>query len=85
MRSLLRFRITTKGGVFTRAFSASFTANPAVIKAWVSASPGLKDTNPEKPESWLRKFIIKPGGGAQYAEVEIDGRSNVVKVYVYWS
>ncbi len=79
------FSITTEGGPFTRAFRVYFSADPAVIEDWVDASPGLKDHEPERPEPKRRMFIIEPGGGAQYAEVEIDDKSNVVRVYVYWS
>jgi len=76
--------ITTQGNMFTRSFRVSFSAPKEDIARWTEESPGLRETQPEKQNS-QRKFVIKPGGGAVYAEVVIDDATNQVRTYVAWS
>jgi hypothetical protein len=78
------FVITPEGNMFTRAFRVSFSAPPEDIARWVNESPGLREEHPNK-EGSLRKYSIKPGGGAQHAEVVINDSTNQVRVYVAWS
>jgi hypothetical protein len=76
--------VTTHGNMFTRGFRVSFSAPKEDIARWAEESPGIKDTEPNK-EGSLRKYVIKPGGGAVYAEVVIDDATDQVRTYVAWS
>lgn len=76
--------ITTQGNMFTRGFRVSFSAPKEDIARWAEESPGLRETQPEKKGS-ERKYVIKPGGGAVYAEVVIDDATDQVRTYVAWS
>ena len=79
------FTITAEGSLFTRAFQAQFRASPEAIQQWIADSPGMQGVEPRFSSPNVRKFNIRPGGGAQHAEVEIDDATDVVRVYVYWS
>ena len=79
------FEMKTEGGMFTRAFRASFSASPKIISDWLSASPGISDSQKEIIRPNRIRYLIKPGGGAQHAEVEVDQEKGIVKIYVYWS
>jgi hypothetical protein len=76
--------VTTEGNMFTRSFRVSFSAPKEDIAQWADESPGLRETQPKK-EGPQRKYVIKPGGGAVYAEVVIDDSTDKVQVYVAWS
>jgi hypothetical protein len=78
------FVITTHGNMFTRSFRISFSAPKEDVARWMEESPGLRDTEPKK-EASQRKYVIKPGGGAVYAEVVIDDATDQVRTYVAWS
>jgi len=78
------FQISTTGSMFSRAFRASFKAEPAVIDSWLEKSPGVQDAEIEERGTTVI-YKIKPGGGAQHAEVKHDRRTNSVRVYTYWS
>lgn len=82
--SAQNFVITPVGNMFTRSFRVSFSAPAGDINRWVDESPGLRETQPVR-EGSLRKYRIKPGSGAQYAEVVIDDSNHQVRVYVAWS
>ena len=79
------FKITSEGSMFTRSFRVQFTATPEAIQRWIGDSPGMQGVEPSVPRPNVRNFNIRPGGGAQHAEVEIDDATDVVCVYVYWS
>ncbi len=79
------FKIKTEGGMFTRAFRASFSASPEIISEWLFASPGISDSEKEIISPNRIRYLIKPGGGAQHAEVDVDQEKCIVKIYVYWS
>lgn len=84
------FQIQTDGGPFTRAFRTSFIAPAADIERWLEASPGTKNPLPPEEVEYLRpsskrRILIRPGGGAQIAEVTIDYTYNRVEIYVAWS
>ncbi len=78
-------RASTAGGAFSRSFRVSFSAPAGDIERWLQASPGTREAAPTAPSPGQRHFAIKPGGGAQHAEVTVDDASGVVSVYVYWS
>jgi hypothetical protein len=79
------FTITTAGGMFTRAFRASFSASMADVERWLHDSPGTRDVAPERPSPTSRKYLIVPSGGAAHAEVTVEESSGAVGIYVYWS
>lgn len=79
------FAIRAEGSMFTRAFRASFSADPDVIEKWLDDSPGTRDVTPVAVPPSTRKYTIAPGGGAQGAEVLVDDEKHVVSVYVFWS
>ena len=79
------FNIRTEGSPFTRSFRSSFYLPKADLEKWIIASPGLVDSSNEVINNSTQKYIIKPGGGAQYAEVVIDSEKCFVEIYVCWS
>jgi hypothetical protein len=76
---------TTSGGLFTRAFTVSFSAPAADIERWLEASPGTREAQPSRLSAGKRHFAISPGGGAQHAEVTVNDSTGLVEIYVYWS
>jgi hypothetical protein len=83
--SAQNFAISRQGGMFTRAFRASFSAPTGDIEQSLRDSPGTRDIVPERPAPTTRHYLITPGGGAQHAEVNVDDGSGSVSIYVYWS
>ncbi|MFA5164759.1 MAG: hypothetical protein WC481_04275 [Candidatus Omnitrophota bacterium] len=79
------FNIKTEGSMFTRSFRGSFSAPKNVIESWIQKSPGFKDAKIEKIDEGIQKYIITPGGGANWAEVTINYLENKVDFYVCWS
>jgi len=75
--------VTTEGSMFTRSFRVRFHAAAEDIIEWVHGSPGLRETEPTS-EDGSKKYVIKPGGGANRAEVKISS-SGEVTVYASWS
>lgn len=82
--SKTKYNIYTEGNSFTRSFKSSFYLPKADLEQWIKQSPGLCDAEIETMEN-TKKYTIKPGGGAQYAEVVIDFKKCYVEIYVYWS
>lgn len=82
--SIKQFEISTAGNSFTRSFSSSFYVDKADLDGWIKASPGLQDAQIETTGS-TKKYIINPGGGANYAEAVIDFDKCFVEVYTAWS
>ncbi len=87
--SARNLKVTSEGSMFTRAFRITFRAPMEDIEDWIESSPGLRGTEPEIIGKSTKKYLIKPGGGAEYAEVVIETRGNgttgLVKVHTYWS
>lgn len=83
--SAQHFSVQSEGSMFSRAFRVSFTAPVSDIDGWLRESPGTREITPERPSPTTRRFLISPGGGAQHAEVTVDNRTGLVRVYVYWS
>ena len=77
--------ITIHGNMFTREFRTSFTASAPEIERWLKESPGIRETSPTVPSQGVRKFQIRPGGGAGRAEVSIDDAKHQVFIDVSWS
>jgi hypothetical protein len=83
--SATNISIETEGSSFTRSFRASFIAPKEDIQDWLSSSPGLQETTAEEVSDSIVWYSIKPGGGANRAEVTIDYGLNKVEIYVSWS
>lgn len=79
------FIINTEGSSFTRSFRCSFYLPKNDLDEWIRKSPGLKDAEIETVDPTKQKYIIKPGGGAGYAEAIIDSKKCFVQIYVSWS
>jgi len=75
--------IKVEGGIFTRTFRLSFRAPRRDIDIWIKESPGLMDAGQTYADG-KRKYMIKPGGGANRAEVTI-GDDDAVEIYASWS
>jgi hypothetical protein len=84
-KSATEFSIHTEGSMFTRAFRAEFVAPAPDLAPWIAASPGFSDAKVEQLGPHVKRYIIKPGGGAQWAQVEVNQSTGRVKIYVYWS
>ncbi len=78
------YNIYTEGNSFTRSFKSSFYLPKADLEKWIKQSTGLCDAEIEVIDN-TKKYTIKPGGGAQYAEVVIDFKKCYVEIYVCWS
>lgn len=81
--SKTEYNIYTEGSSFTRSFKSNFYLPKADLEKWIKQSTGLCDAEIETMEN-TKKYTIKPGGGAQYAEVVIDFKKCYVEIYVYW-
>jgi hypothetical protein len=77
-------QVDVKGSIFTREFVISFEAPPAVIRLWLTASPGPSSATPTTVGP-ITTYAIKPGGGAQFAEVKVDSSANRVVIHTSWS
>jgi hypothetical protein len=69
--------------MFTGGYVITFTAPTADVDAWLASSPGGHDAV-VKAEGETRRYLIKPGGGAAFAAVVIDGSTHVT-IRTYWS
>jgi hypothetical protein len=79
------FKIYTEGNSLTRTFKGSFTASKESIKKWTMQSPGIQDAKVEVISKDNKRYIIKPGEKAGYAEVIIDYETGKVNFEVSWS
>ena len=79
------FDINTEGGSFSRSFRTSFILPQEDLEKWIHNSSGLLDAEIKDISTSTKRYIIKPGGGAGYAEAVIDFMNNSVKLYVSWS
>jgi len=71
--------------MFTREFLISFSAQPDEIQTWLQNSPGILDAEAieEDGGGWI--YAIKPGGGAQFAELRLSPDRRRVSIRAYWS
>ena len=77
--------IQVKGGMFTRGFVVEFSASKESIAEWLSISPGTMDIQPQKTQQGDYVYGIKPGGGAQFAELILFEDGQQVRITTYWS
>lgn len=78
-------KIEITGSMFTRGFEITFTGTKEQVEEWVQTEPALKDIQKEDIGNSVYKYILKPQGGAQFAEVKIDMNNNTVTIRTYWS
>lgn len=79
------FIIQTEGSSFSRSFRSSFYLAKEDLDSWIKKSPGLQDAQIETVNTTTKKYVINPGGGAEYAEAVIDFDKFYVQIYTYWS
>jgi hypothetical protein len=79
------FAIEARGSMFTREFRASFRATGDSIARWLQDSPGTREATRTRTSQGRWTYSIRPGGGAQFAEVTVDDQTGVVTIRVYWS
>lgn len=77
-------QVDVKGSSFAREFVITFDAPPADIQQWIAASPGPSSATQSTAGS-ITSYAIKPGGGAQFAEVKVDSSKHRVVIHTYWS
>ena len=77
-------KVEVLGSVFTREFRITFTTDAATLQKWLAASPGTSEATPEESRG-VRTYHIKPGGGAEFSEVEVDDATGRVTIRTYWS
>lgn len=82
--SAANVQVDAKGTMFSREFIITFDASPAVIQQWLAASPGPSSATPSTTGA-ITTYAIRPGGGAQFAEVKVDASANRVVIRTYWS
>lgn len=77
-------QVDAKGSMFSREVVIRFDAPAAAIQRWIAESPGPSSAVQSTAGS-ITTYAIKPRGGAQFAEVTVDGSINRVVIRVYWS
>lgn len=76
--------VDIRGSMFTREFVIEFAAPKDDIAAWLNASPGTADALLQV-DTPSQVISIKPGGGAMFAEVQVDWSSGRVRIRTFWS
>lgn len=77
--------VETKGSMFSREFTLTFTGERKDILAWLNASPGTQNPYRDSASVLDMHQTISPGGGAQFAEIAISEQGTKVVIHVYWS
>lgn len=72
------------GSLFTVEFVVEFRAPLADIEKWLQESPGTTSVAPTVLDG-VRRYPINPGGGAQFAELEVNEKTGHVRIRTYWS
>ncbi len=80
-----RFNVRVTGSMFTRQFKVDFELPRPEIDAWLAACPGIQDAKVDQRGRGLKHYEIKPGGGAQHAEMTVNEEKCTVSINVYWS
>jgi len=75
--------LVSSGSMFTREFVVEFTCPKSALKKWIDNSPGLLDAV-QKKKGDIIIYSIKPGAGAQFAELTVNWQTNHVIVKTYW-
>lgn len=78
-------RVTHGGSMFTREFIVEFKAPAKDVERWLKESPGTKDVKPIAWQDGTLCYKIKPGGGAQFAELTVTKRGTAIMIRTYWS
>ena len=76
--------VETVGSPFTREFKLSFQLSEAQLEQWLSDCEGISDAEIFQ-EGEITRYAIRPGGGAQFAEVRVNRSTGEVVVRTYWS
>ncbi len=76
---------SSEGNSFTREFSIEFSGPRKEIEKWLQASPGIMDAERTVLADRSIRYRIKPGGGAQFAELILSAQKTRVFIHVYWS
>jgi hypothetical protein len=76
--------VETFGSPFTREFRLSFHLSEAQLEQWLSECEGISDAKIFQ-EGVFTRYAIRPGGGAQFAEVRVNRSTGEVVVRTYWS
>ena len=76
--------VETVGSPFTREFRLSFYLSEAQLEQWLSDCEGISDAKIFQ-EGEITRYAIRPGGGAQFAEVRVNRSTGEVFVRTYWS
>ena len=82
--SSLRVNVDTSGSMFSREIQLSFRADRDQLHRWLLESDGISDAKVSTKGS-VTLYDIRPGGGAQFAEVRVDESTGHVIVRTYWS
>jgi hypothetical protein len=77
-------RVEVKGSAFTREFVITFSASSPAVQQWIAASPGPASAQ-QTVAGGITVYAIKPGGGAEFAEVRVDSSTGTVVIRTYWS
>jgi hypothetical protein len=78
-------QIENEGGMFSRGYRISFQASIEEIDSWIKKSPGTAALTPKTVTPGVFQYVISPGEGAVYAEVVINTKTGLVKIYTSWS
>lgn len=73
------------GSAFTREFIITFEAPKQDIETWLKMSPGTKNIVPIKEAGGILRYQIKPGGGAEFAEIIVSRERTKVRINTYWN
>lgn len=84
-KSAQNLKVIVEGSMFTREFVIAFDAPKKDIDEWLMKSPGTKGVKPQIQADGSLFYGIKPGGGAQYAEVVISNKGRHARIRTYWS
>ena len=76
--------VETDGSPFTREFWLSFHLSKDQLEQWLSECEGISDAEVFQKGKIIR-YALRPGGGAQFAEVRVNWSTGEVVVHTYWS
>ncbi len=78
-------KIESAGSDFTRQFKCSLRfPDSSALASWIAASPGFADARVTSESDGTKVYLIKPGGGAMFAEITVHPDFRV-EINTYWS
>lgn len=83
-KSASKVSVDTEGSAFTREFKIGFNADEPDILEWLNKSKGTSALNINKSESHST-YKIEACAGAQFAELQINWKTQHVTIHTYWS